>query len=742
MKFAEPIWLLAGLAVCALLALSWRRHDARQRAALARFASKHLHEQLVASFSVVRRRWRRGLFLLSLVFLFAALARPQLGYNWVETKRRGIEILFAIDTSKSMLTPDVKPNRLARAKLAVDDFVSHLNGDGVGLVAFAGTAFLQCPITLDYDAFDESLEAIDTNTIPRGGTDISSAIREAAAALQDRKSQDKILILLTDGEDLEGSAVDTAREAAQSGLKIFTVGVGTASGDLIPLPPENGGGFVKDASGQYVKSHLDESTLKAIAAATGGIYAPLGNQGQGLATIQQALEPMARHELASRRERVYIERYQWPLAASLVLLLGSLLIGTRRNLRRSRPASDAPPVPRLSRRPRARPVVAALAGTLVLASVASARASISDAADAYKKGDFAAAQKEYAAAAQKQPDKTVLQFDAGTAAYKAGQYPDALQDFQKSLGTKQSADPAAIAAQQDAYYNLGNTLYRTGQQTEQADQQKTIQAWQQAVKSYDAALQIRADDADAKFNRDFVQHKLDELQKQQQQQQKQDQQNQQQNQQNQSQQSQSQQNQNQNQQSQQNQSAQNQQNQSGQSGQQNQTAQNQQNQSGKSGQSGQQNQANNQNSQNGSSGQAQNQPNAQKNPGQQQGQQNQTAQNSGNQNQGSKPDQQPGQQQNQQAGNGSQGNQPQPSQPNGQQPGSAQPGNGSSLAQNGGPIDETGHTADEAAPGQMSKKEAGQLLDSLRDEQRNMPGTPIARSGNLSNPDQPPAKDW
>src|SRR5664279_5027656 len=242
MKFAEPIWLLAGLIACGALVWAWRRYDARQRAALAAFASSHLHAQLTASFSAAKRHWKRGLLLAAVGCLFLALARPQAGFRWEEVKRRGIEVVFAVDTSRSMLTPDVKPDRLTRAKLAVDDFVSHLNGDGVGLIAFAGNAFLQCPITLDYDAFHESLEALDTTIIPRGGTDIASAIREAQAALQSRPGKDKILILLTDGEDLEGSALATANAAAKDGLKICTVGVGTANGDLIPIPAEQCGG--------------------------------------------------------------------------------------------------------------------------------------------------------------------------------------------------------------------------------------------------------------------------------------------------------------------------------------------------------------------------------------------------------------------------------------------------------------------------------------------------------------------
>ena len=247
MRFTAPLWLPVGFVVCALLIWLWFRVDARQHAALARFVSPHLRKQLTHSISTARRRLQRGLLLTALALIFVTLAGPQLGYHWEQINRRGNEIVFIIDTSRSMLTPDVKPNRLDRAKLAIDDFTNHLDGDAVGIVAFAGTAFLVCPITLDYNAFRETLNAIDTNIIPRGGTNISSAIQEAQAALRRRPGSDKIVILVTDGEDLEGSALTAAQNAKQQdGLRIFTVGVGTPGGDLIPVPPAQGGGFVKD----------------------------------------------------------------------------------------------------------------------------------------------------------------------------------------------------------------------------------------------------------------------------------------------------------------------------------------------------------------------------------------------------------------------------------------------------------------------------------------------------------------
>lgn len=705
MKFAEPIWLLAGLIACGALVWTWRRYDARQRAALATFASSHLHAQLTASFSTVKRNWKRGLFLAAIACLFVALARPQAGYRWEEVTRRGIEVIFAVDTSRSMLTPDVKPERLTRAKLAVDDFASKMNGDGVGLIAFAGNAFLQCPITLDYDAFHESLAALDTTIIPRGGTDIASAIQEAQAALQNRPSTDKVLVLLTDGEDLDGHALDAAKAAAKDGLKICTVGVGTANGDLIPIPADQGGGFVKDDSGQFVKSHLDEAGLKAIAAATGGIYAPLGAQGQGLDTIyQQALAPLAKHDLASRKQRVYTERYQWPLALSLLLLLTSASVGTRRRIARKveAPAATVKLKPNLMTQP-----AAALLGALLFLPILNARASTTTAEKAYQKGDYSVAQQEYAAAAQRNPKQPDLVFNAGTAAYKAGQFPQAAEAFQQSLGEKPSADPKRLGAQEDAYYDLGNTLYRTGQKTQSANPKQTIQTWEQAIKTYDAALQLRANDTDAKFNRDLVQKKLDELKKQQQQQdqkQKQDQ----------------------NKQNQQNQSAKNS------------DSKDQQNKDQKS---DQQKQA-------GQNSQAQNQPNQGQKPDQQnQSGQNSQAKNQENQKQnsnaGSKPDQQKDQQQ---ANSGSKPDQQKQSDQNGQQPQSAN-GQPQSNAQNQAGANPNQNAAAQAAdsqaePGQMSKADARALLDSVKNEEQRLPAAPVARNGNQSQPSDQPIKDW
>jgi Ca-activated chloride channel family protein len=645
-KFSHPGWLAVGLAACLLLLWMWRRYDARQHAALARFVSAHLRDALTQSISVTRRRLRRGLFLIALALLFVALAGPLVGYRWEQISRRGNEIVFAIDTSRSMSTPDIKPDRLTRAKLAIDDFANRLDGDAVGIVAFAGSAFLVCPITLDYGAFHESLGAVDTNTIPRGGTNIASAIHEAQAALRRRPGSDKILILVTDGEDLEGSALDASEAAAkQDGLKIFTVGVGTAGGDLIPVPPEQGGGFVKDESGEFVKSRLDEPALRAIAGAAGGFYAPLGLQGEGLETIfTKVLGPLAKHDLASRQQKVYIERYQWPLAASLGTLLASLLVGTRRR--------------RAGVRRLTTPVAAGASGLLLLTLLPL---------------------HPLRAAAPSAPVAT-LDYNAGTAAYRAGRFLQAAQAFQQSISQAPSNDPKRLADQEDAYYNLGNTLYRTGQKTEQSAPQETLKTWNDAVKAYETALQLRADDVDSKFNRDLVKRKIAALQ---QQQQKQDP--------------------NQGQ--------------------------------GKGQGQGQGNGQGQGQGQDKSQAQGQNQP-PNKGSGQQQGQPPDSPQNAKNDD--SKQGQQP-----------SKGDQPPPSaaqppaSPQGAGPQGSAPQSGAAAVRNpDNQMNADAQTADnEHLPGQMSREEARELLDSVKGDERHALGAPLDRR-DVNNPPQQPFKNW
>ena len=707
MKFSDPFWFIPGIAACALLVWSFRAFDRRQLAAMATFASGHLLAQLTTSLSARRRLFKRALLLVAVASMFATLARPQWGFRWEEAKRRGVDVLFAVDTSKSMLTQDVKPDRIGRAKLAVTDLVNKLDGDRVGLIAFAGTAYLQAPLTLDYDAFGESLDALDTNTIPRGGTNIASAILEAQKALSLEGNNEKILILMTDGEDLDAEGIAAAGAAAKDGLKIFTVGIGTASGGLIPIPSDNGGNeFVKDATGQVVTSHLDEKTLKQIAQATGGIYEPLG--AQGLDTIyEQGIAPLVKHDLASRMQRVYIERYKWPLALALLCLALEMVVGDRKRRifsRAVRPSEAGVPV-----RPRRKPALAGTAAATALLLVCGPRlhASTQSAEQAYQHKDYATASKEYDAAAKAHPQQPALFFNTGSAAYKAGDFGKASNSFQTTLHTDD------LPLQEKTYYNLGDTQYRLGQQTEKTKPEETIKTWKTAVTSYDSALQLNAKDVDAKFNRDFVQKKLDQLQqKQKQQKQKQNQQ----------QQKQEQNNQQQPQDQKQNGSGnKQQQNQKG-------TGQKQDQAKDQSGTDNKDQQSHplNSNGQQPKQGeQAKNQSGSgDKQPGKGNQQKPQPASAGGNQQQpqGQQPQGQQGQGQPQQMAKADQ-SQPQPV-------GQPSPNQG-----------QAGQDQSAAAPGEMSKEDAKALLDSLKSGERKMPiaQAPLAPG---SPQDDKPLQDW
>ena len=707
MKFAQPLWLLAGLVACAALVWRYRRFDARQRVELAKFASAGLIAQLTASVSPARRHIKRTLVIAGIACLALALARPLAGFRWEEARRKGLDLMFAVDTSKSMLAQDVKPDRLTRAKMAVEDLLAKMDGDRVGLVAFAGNAFLQCPLTLDYDAFRQSLDALDTKIIPRGGTDIASAIRETEAALEGNGNNERILVLLTDGEDLEGSALDAARAAARNGLKIFTVGVGSTSGELIPVESDSGETqFVKDSSGEFVKSRLDETMLRQIAEATGAMYQPLGQQAQGLETIySQGLAKFTRHELASRMQKVYLERFQWPLALGLLCLGLEPLIGIRRRKTVKKSATAARPALAASWNRMARPAAGAVIALIAAAN--GVHASVTSAERAFQKGDYSRAEQEYRQAAAQHPDQPVLQFNHGAAAYKSGGFDQAAESFAKAMKTDD------LTLQQDDYYNLGNTQYRLGQKTEKANAQETIKTWEQAIQSYEAALQLRPTDADAKCNHDLVKRKLEELKKQQKQKQ---QQNQQQNQ-GKNQPAQEQKNQNQKDQDKQNQSKSsdkqdpsNKQNDS--PGQQ--AEKDQKNSQGQDEQKDQQQQAA-ANIDPGKPGDKKEQPDQQNNNSGQPDQQAQAGQKPEPKNQNAQAGQKPDEQKRQDG-------QPQPRNPqakgDGQEPADARP-----------------------EPGKMSREEAKQLLDSLKTDDRKMPLTPYAR-GNESAQSDEPVKDW
>ena len=297
-----------------------------------RFAEKNMIEGIAPSFSRARKIWKMALSGAALLLCILALARPQWGFEWQEIKRTGLDILIGIDVSKSMLARDMRPTRLERAKYAVKDLVRKLSGDRIGLVAFAGTSFLQCPLTIDYNGFLLTLDDLNVETIPRSGTVISSAIREAISTLKGADKKFKIFVLITDGEELEGDAIKAAGEAAQAGIRIYCVGVGTQEGDIIPTMNDRGEkGYLADRAGQVIKTRLNEDLLKRIAVATGGSYVRATPSDFGLILLyDKGIAKLEKREIEAKMKKSYQERYQIFLGLAIALLLLDLLILERK----------------------------------------------------------------------------------------------------------------------------------------------------------------------------------------------------------------------------------------------------------------------------------------------------------------------------------------------------------------------------------------------------------------------------
>jgi len=533
MRFANPqvLWLLLVLPPLLLGFLVWA-WKVRQKL-LTSFVQARLLPGLLAGVSPARVKIRAALLCLALVFLIVALARPQWGFRWEEVKMRGLDIVVAIDTSRSMLAEDIAPNRLARAKLAALDLVQQAKTDRLGLIAFAGSAFLQCPLTTDDAAFRQCVESLDVRIIPDGGTALAEAIKTASTAFKEGDNY-KVLVLFSDGEDQDQGAVEAAREAAKAGLRIFTIGFGKPEGELLRIPQPNGtSDYIRDEEGNVVKSRLNEDLLRQIASATeGGFYLPM----QGAKPIEtlyaKGLAPLPKSESGERLVKRYFERYHWPLAVAIALILAELLFPERK--REPRPAAagglglgrrgkEAPvSVGGLSTSPatktpsRPPPIPVSVAGLfLCLVLPWSSLASNSGALREYKAGNFDKAQQEFERLLQKNQDDLRYQFNAGAAAYKNRQYNQAAEHFGKALN---STD---IKLQEKAYFNRGNTLFHLGENT--PEPQKKIETWEKSLRDFDATTKLNPQDADAKHNADLVKRLLEELKQQQQQQQQQDQ---------------------------------------------------------------------------------------------------------------------------------------------------------------------------------------------------------------------------
>jgi len=331
MNFGETNYLVATLLGTPVLVLFliWAWHQ-KQRA-LKRFAGSELLERLTQSVSPARQRWRAVLLVLGVALIGLALSKPRWGETEELVKRRGIEILIAVDVSKSMLAEDFKPNRIGRARREIQDLLEVLDGHRVGLIAFAGDAFVHCPPTTDLDACSLFVESIDIGLIQRGGTHIGDAIRKATKVFEESAAAQKALILITDGEDQETKPIEAAKEMAKTGAKVYAIGVGTPEGSRIPITDDKGNAVhLKDRKGQFVWTKLGEAKLQKIALETGGAYHPATGAGLELDLVLKEIESLGKSELESQKLQRYQHRYQVFLLAAFVLLVVEPMISDRR----------------------------------------------------------------------------------------------------------------------------------------------------------------------------------------------------------------------------------------------------------------------------------------------------------------------------------------------------------------------------------------------------------------------------
>ncbi len=335
-RFAFPHFLYLLVLVPALiLFFVWAFR--MKKKAMARFGNLTLVEKLASSVSRKRQIAKQSLLVWAALFILLALARPQLGTRLETVKRQGQDIIIALDVSFSMMAEDIKPNRLEKAKHEIGSLIDRFEGDRVGLIAFAGKAFVQCPLTLDYSAAKMFLGVMTPDLIPVPGTAVGEAIQKAAASFVREERKNKVLILITDGESHEGEPIEIAKAVAKEGVVIYCVGIGSAQGVPIPVVDERGNrvGFKKDRSGEVVMTRLDELTLEKIALETSGKYYRATSGEVELEKIYEDILEMDKKALSSQQYAKFEDRFQGLVGLAITLLLVEVIIPERRRQKKT-----------------------------------------------------------------------------------------------------------------------------------------------------------------------------------------------------------------------------------------------------------------------------------------------------------------------------------------------------------------------------------------------------------------------
>jgi Ca-activated chloride channel homolog len=472
MNLSHP-WILHFLWLLPLVAVTSVVVYRKRRQALIRFAEPELLKRLTPEDSRGRRVIKAVLCLLALGCMLLALAGPRWGSHYQEVTQKGVDIVIALDVSPSMLVEDVKPDRLQRAKREITDFLKVVQGDRVGLVAFSGAAYTQCPLTLDYGALMMFLNILHPDHIPIPGTDLGAAIQGTMAAFDPKSETDKVILLITDGEDNEKRGLEAAVDAASKGIKIFIFGMGDPAGG--PIPASGGrGGFIKDDKGELVLSKLNESGLQEMAAVTGGEYVQsmAGDLDLDLLYFDGIKLKTDAAVVKSGKIKVYEERFFIFAAAAFLLLLLEGLIG---HLNRKMPVLFS----------------------LALLFLLPAQGQCDENPDQlYEKGRFADAAKLYADRDMDNPRDIRYRYNRGCADYQASDFKGAMAAFSSVL--KRTDDPDTRVK---AVFNLGNAAFKQGD-------------FASAKAYYQQALLLDSTRENARFNLELALRELEKQKKQ------------------------------------------------------------------------------------------------------------------------------------------------------------------------------------------------------------------------------------
>jgi len=329
-RFANS-YMLYGLIVLPILIVLFYVTNRWKKKNIADFGDSSLMQQLMPEASTTKPVWKFYLYILALLFIILGLARPQFGSKLQEVKRKGIEIMIALDVSNSMNARDIQPSRLERAKQLVSKLVDKLSNDKIGLIVFAGDAYTQVPITTDYVSAKMFLSTITTGIVPVQGTAIGKAIDLASNSFPPNSELQKVIIIITDGENHEDDPVESAKKANEKGILVYTLGMGSPEGAPIPEGSDVSRNFKKDRQGSVVISKLDEVTLQKIALSAGGEYIPANNAQTGLNKLFEKVDKLNKKEFESKMYSEYDDQFQYFFGFALLLLIIEFLIAEKKS---------------------------------------------------------------------------------------------------------------------------------------------------------------------------------------------------------------------------------------------------------------------------------------------------------------------------------------------------------------------------------------------------------------------------